>query len=59
MTLRFSIAELCWASPRQGWPVIYIRADVRSESDMKSFADALSIKYGRLDAPFNNAPASL
>jgi hypothetical protein len=59
MTLRFSIAELCWTSPRQGWPVISIRADVRSESDVKSFVDRTVQKYGRLDVAFNNAAASL
>ena len=58
MTLRFSIEELCWASQRQGWPVIYIRADVRSESDVKSFVGTVQ-KYGSLDVEFNKAPASL
>ncbi|WP_164127659.1 SDR family NAD(P)-dependent oxidoreductase, partial [Stenotrophomonas maltophilia] len=44
-------AEIRW----NGGEATYIRADVRSESDVKAFVDGAVGKYGRLDVAFNNA----
>src|SRR5579862_7071203 len=38
-----------------GGDAVYIRADVRNESDVKAFVDQVVQKYGRLDVAFNNA----
>jgi NAD(P)-dependent dehydrogenase (short-subunit alcohol dehydrogenase family) len=38
-----------------GGEATYLRADVRIESDVKAFVDAIVAKYGRLDVAFNNA----
>lgn len=42
-----------------GGEATYIRADVRSESDVKTFVDQVVRKYGRLDVAFNNAGITL
>ncbi|MEC3919289.1 SDR family NAD(P)-dependent oxidoreductase [Nocardia sp. CDC160] len=38
-----------------GGEATYIRADVRVESDVQQFVDAVAAKYGGLDVCFNNA----
>ncbi|WP_163434658.1 SDR family NAD(P)-dependent oxidoreductase, partial [Escherichia coli] len=42
-----------------GGEATYIRADVRSESDVKAFVVGAVGKYGRLDVAFNNAGITL
>jgi NAD(P)-dependent dehydrogenase (short-subunit alcohol dehydrogenase family) len=39
----------------RGGEARYVRADVRDESAMKAFVDAVIARYGRLDIAFNNA----
>ncbi|MBN8939988.1 MAG: SDR family oxidoreductase [Rhizobiales bacterium] len=48
-------AEIRW----NGGEATYIRADVRSERDVKAFVDGAVGKYGRLDVAFNNAGITL
>lgn len=43
----------------RGGQAQYVRADVRSESDVKSFVDQTVEKFGRLDVAFNNAGITL
>ena len=38
-----------------GGEATYIRADVRTEADVKAFVNACVAKYGRIDIAFNNA----
>jgi NAD(P)-dependent dehydrogenase (short-subunit alcohol dehydrogenase family) len=42
-----------------GGDATFIRADVRSEQDVKDFVDAAVSTYGRLDVAFNNAGITL
>jgi hypothetical protein len=42
-----------------GGETTYIRADVRNESDVKTFVEEVVRKYGRLDVAFNNAGITL
>jgi NAD(P)-dependent dehydrogenase (short-subunit alcohol dehydrogenase family) len=43
----------------RGGEATYIRADVRDESQVKSFVDRTVQKYGQLDVAFNNAGITL
>jgi NAD(P)-dependent dehydrogenase (short-subunit alcohol dehydrogenase family) len=43
----------------RGGEAIYIRADVRDESQVKGFVDQTVRRYGRLDVAFNNAGVTL
>lgn len=43
----------------RGGEATYIRADVRRESDVQTFVDAVVRRYGRLDVAFNNAGITL
>lgn len=42
-----------------GGEAMYVRADVRNESDIKVFVDRVVQQYGRLDIAFNNAGITL
>jgi NAD(P)-dependent dehydrogenase (short-subunit alcohol dehydrogenase family) len=44
---------------KSGGEATYIRADVRSEKDVKDFIDAAVSAYGQLDVAFNNAGITL
>jgi NAD(P)-dependent dehydrogenase (short-subunit alcohol dehydrogenase family) len=43
----------------KGGEATYIRADVRVETDVKTFIDRIATRYGRLDIAFNNAGITL
>ena len=43
----------------RGGEATYIRADVRNESDVRTFVDEVAHKYGRIDVAFNNAGITL
>jgi NAD(P)-dependent dehydrogenase (short-subunit alcohol dehydrogenase family) len=43
----------------QGGEATYIRADVRNESDVKTFVDQVVHTYGRIDVAFNNAGVTI
>ncbi|MGO4210782.1 SDR family NAD(P)-dependent oxidoreductase [Terriglobus sp. YAF25] len=43
----------------QGGEAVYIRADVRDESSVRSLVDRVVQRYGRLDIAFNNAGITL
>ena len=42
-----------------GGEAIYIKADVRTEAEVRSFVDQVAQRYGRLDVAFNNAGITL
>lgn len=42
-----------------GGEAIYVRADVRIESDVKRFVEVVVARYGRLDVAFDNAGVTL
>lgn len=42
-----------------GGEAMYVQADVRVESDVKRFIEAVVTRYGRLDVAFNNAGITL
>jgi hypothetical protein len=42
-----------------GGEAVYIKADVRNESEVKSFVDQVAQRYGRMDVGFNNAGITL
>jgi NAD(P)-dependent dehydrogenase (short-subunit alcohol dehydrogenase family) len=43
----------------RGGKASYVRADVRSESDVKAFVNGVADRYGRIDVAFNNAGITL
>jgi NAD(P)-dependent dehydrogenase (short-subunit alcohol dehydrogenase family) len=43
----------------RGGEAVYIRADVRDETEVKTFVDTVVKQYGRLDVAFNNAGITL
>jgi NAD(P)-dependent dehydrogenase (short-subunit alcohol dehydrogenase family) len=43
----------------RGGEAVYIRADVRDETELKTFVDGVVKQYGRLDIAFNNAGITL
>lgn len=43
----------------KGGEATYIRADVRVETDVKTFVEQIATHYGRLDVAFNNAGITL
>ncbi|MFB4278112.1 SDR family NAD(P)-dependent oxidoreductase [Nonomuraea sp. MTCD27] len=40
---------------RSGGEAVYVRGDVRVESQVKAFVDRVASRYGRLDVAFDNA----
>lgn len=53
---REALGKQVEASIRElGGEATYMRADVRSDADVKAFVDACVNQYGRLDIAFNNA----